>query len=58
MSEAVICAVARTPVGRYRGSLSNNSAVDLGILTVRELMRRAGISPSSGIVDEVIFGQV
>ncbi len=58
MSEAVICAVARTPVGRYRGSLSKKSAVDLGILAAKELMRRLGINPSSGIVDEVIFGQV
>jgi len=58
MSEVVICAVARTPVGRYRGSLAENSAIGLGILTVKELLRRADINPSSGIVDEVLFGQV
>ena len=58
MPEVVICAVARTPVGRYRGSLSEHSAVELGILTVQELLRRAKIDASSGIVDEVLFGQV
>ena len=58
MSEVVICAVARTPVGRYRGSLAENSAIGLGILTVKELLRRADINPSSGLVDEVLFGQV
>ncbi len=58
MTEPVICAVARTPVGRYRGALRNFSAVELGSLAVSELLERAGIEPSSGIVDEVLFGQV
>ena len=58
MPEVVICAVARTPVGRYRGKLSGHSAVQLGVLTVQELLRRAEIDASSGIVDEVLFGQV
>jgi acetyl-CoA C-acetyltransferase len=34
------------------------SAVELGILSVKELLNRAGIEPSTGVVDEVIFGQV
>jgi len=58
MSEAVICAVARTPVGRFRGALREHSAVDLGVMAVSELLRRAGIAAESGLVDEVIFGQV
>ncbi len=56
--KAVICAVARTPIGKFMGALSSMSAVDLGALTVRELLVRAGIDPTSGIVDEVLFGQV
>ena len=40
------------------GSLSGFTAVELGILTVKELCQRAGIDPASGIIDEVIFGQV
>ena len=58
MSDVVICAVARTPVGRYRGSLSDRSAVELGIHTVKGLLARANINPESGIIDEVLFGQV
>jgi len=58
MPEAVICAVARTPVGRFRGALREHSAVDLGVMAVTELLSRAGIDAGSGLVDEVIFGQV
>lgn len=58
MGEPVICAVARTPVGKYRGGLRNYSAVQLGSIAVRELIERAGIDPARGIVEEVIFGQV
>ncbi|HJM68177.1 MAG TPA: thiolase family protein [Candidatus Thalassarchaeaceae archaeon] len=58
MPEVVICAVARTPVGRYRGSLADRSAVELGIHVVKGLLARAEIDPASGIIDEVLFGQV
>ena len=58
MPVPVICAYARTPVGKFRGSLSNYSAVDLGILAVKELLERAGINPGMGIVDQVYMGQV
>ena len=58
MSDVVICAVARTPVGRYRGALADRSAVELGIHAVKGLLARANIDPTSGIVDEVLFGQV
>jgi len=56
--KAVICAVARTPIGKFMGALSSLSAVELGVLTVKELLSRAGIDPASGVVDEVLFGQV
>ena len=56
--KVAICAVARTPIGKFLGSLSGFTAVDLGVLTVKELCKRAGIDSNSGIVDEVIFGQV
>lgn len=56
--DVVICAVARTPVGRFRGALREYSAVELGVLAVKELLRRAGIEPESGVVDELLFGQV
>ena len=55
---AVICGVARTPIGRFMGSLASMSSVDLGVATVKELCQRVGFDPSSGIVDEVLMGQV
>ncbi len=58
MTVPVICAFARTPVGKFRGSLSGFSAVELGTLAVEELLNRAGIDPSSGLIDQVYMGQV
>jgi acetyl-CoA C-acetyltransferase len=40
------------------GALSGFTAVELGVLAVGEVCRRAGLDPSSGVIDEVIFGQV
>jgi len=57
-TEVVICGFARTPIGKYRGALKNYSAIELGILTVKELLSRTKINPESGFVDELIFGQV
>ena len=58
MPDAVICAYARTPFGKYKGALSKYSAVELGTLAVEELLKRAEIDPSSGLVDQVYMGQV
>ena len=58
MARVVICGVARTPIGKFRGSLSNLTAVELGIRSVKELLSRCNIDPSSGVIDEVLFGQV
>ncbi|MAK77933.1 MAG: acetyl-CoA C-acyltransferase [Euryarchaeota archaeon] len=57
-SKVVICAVARTPIGKFMGAYRSLSAVELGVQTVKEVMLRAGIDASSGIIDEVIIGQV
>ena len=40
------------------GSYATMSAVDLGVLAVKELLSRANVDPSSGVIDEVLFGQV
>ena len=58
MARVVICGVARTPIGKFRGSLSNLTAVELGTRSVKELLSRCNIDPSSGVIDEVLFGQV
>jgi len=58
MPRVAICGVARTPIGKFRGSLSNLTAVELGIRSVSELLSRCKINPTSGVIDEVLFGQV
>ncbi len=58
MEEPVICAIARTPVGKYRGALRAYSATQLGAMAVEELLSRVAIEPSSGIVEEVLMGLV
>src|SRR5689334_17608945 len=54
--EAVIISAARTPVGKFLGSLKDFSATDLGAIAVREAVRRARVPPED--VDEVIMGCV
>jgi len=54
--EVVIVSAVRTPVGKFQGSLSEFSAVDLGAMVVREAVRRAAIAPES--VDDCIMGCV
>ena len=43
MKETVIISACRTPIGKFQGSLTPLSAVDLGAIAVREAVRRAGI---------------
>jgi acetyl-CoA C-acetyltransferase len=54
--DAVIVSAARTPVGKFLGSLKGFKATELGAIVVRESVRRAGVAPES--VDEVIMGCV
>ena len=56
LNEAVIISAARTPVGKFLGSLKGFSAPELGSIVVRESVKRAGIKPEE--VDEVIMGCV
>jgi acetyl-CoA C-acetyltransferase len=56
MKEAVIVAAARTPIGKFQGSLHSFTAPRLGALAVREAIRRAGIKAEE--VDECIMGCV
>ena len=57
MSEqVVIVGAARTPVGRFGGMFKGTSAVELGVVAVKEALKRAGVEPEQ--VDEVILGNV
>ena len=56
MREIVIASAVRTPVGKFLGSFSNVSAVELGTIAVKEALKRANIKPDQ--VDETYFGCV
>jgi len=56
MKEPVIISACRTAIGKFQGSLTPFSAVDLGAFVVGEAVRRAGIEPT--LVDEIIMGNV
>lgn len=56
MREVVIVSAARTPVGKFMGSLSHLSAVELGAIAVRAAVERATIRPED--VTECIMGCV
>ena len=53
---AVICSIARTPIGRFQGQFSPLIAVDLGGIAIAGALERAGLAPEA--VDEVLFGHV
>jgi acetyl-CoA C-acetyltransferase len=50
----VILEGARTPIGRFLGSLTEVTAVELGTLAATEAMRRSGVEPDR--IDQTIFG--
>ena len=55
---AVIAGYARTPFGKYRGSLSEYSAVQLGTMAISGLLESMEIPPESGVIDGVYMGMV
>jgi acetyl-CoA C-acetyltransferase len=55
MRDAVIVAVARTPIGRaYKGAFNATAGASLGALSLRAAVERAGID--GGEVDDVVWG--
>lgn len=54
--DIVIVAAARTPIGKFGGSLARTPASDLGAIVIQELLRRSGVPADQ--VGEVILGQV
>jgi acetyl-CoA C-acetyltransferase len=55
MENVFVVAGARTPIGRYGGSLKDVAVQDLGALVLSAALARAGLEPEK--VDEVIVGQ-
>ena len=56
MTDIVIAAAARTPVGSFNGSLSSLPASELGVVAIQAALGRAKVAADE--VDEVILGQV
>jgi acetyl-CoA C-acetyltransferase len=56
MTEVVIAAGARTPVGSFNGAFARLPAHDLGSVAIKAALQRAKLDP--GEVSEVILGQV
>ena len=55
-AQPVICAGARTPIGRFGGVLAGLSAVELGGRAIRAALGRAGVPPEA--VEHVVMGHV
>jgi acetyl-CoA C-acetyltransferase len=56
MTDIVIAAAARTPVGSFSGAFASLPAHALGTIALKAAMERAGVRPEE--VDEVILGQI
>ena len=56
--QPVILSAARTPTGRFNGSLSHLTAPELGAIAIRAAVERAGLNAQAGTVDEVLMGNV
>ena len=54
LPEVVIVGAARTPIGRYGGSLRDVHPAELGAAAARAALERAGVAPAD--VDEVLIG--
>src|ERR671928_59002 len=56
MEDIFIVGAARTPIGKFGGTLAKTPATDLGALVIKDVLKRAGVKPEQ--VSEVIMGQV
>jgi acetyl-CoA C-acetyltransferase len=54
MPDVYIVGAARTPIGRYGGTLRDTHPAELGAVAARAAMTRAGLDPAS--IDEVVIG--
>jgi len=56
VSEVVVVAAKRTPIGNFNGGLASLSAHELGAVVIKDLLETTGVEPQH--VQEVILGQV
>ena len=56
MTNIVIASAARTPVGSFNGAFASTPAHELGAMTIKAVLERAGVDAAD--VSETILGQV
>lgn len=56
MTDIVITAAKRTPIGSFLGAFANTPAHELGRIAILAALENAGVAPDE--ISEVIFGQV
>ncbi len=56
MSQSVIVAGRRTPIGKFSGAFASLSAQELGGVAIKAVLEMTGVDPAS--VDAVLMGQV
>ena len=54
--DIVIVSAVRTPIGKFKGTLTPMAAPDLGAVAIRAAVERAGIEPAT--IDEILMGNV
>jgi len=54
LNNVYIVSAARTPIGKFGGSLASLSAADMGVVAAKAAVERAGVRPQQ--VEETIFG--
>jgi acetyl-CoA C-acetyltransferase len=54
LNTVYILSAARTPIGKFGGSLASQSAADMGTVAAKAAMERAGVEPRQ--IEETIFG--
>ena len=54
MQGVYILSAARTPIGKFGGSLVSCTAADMGVVAAKAAIERAGVQPEQ--IDETIFG--
>ena len=54
MPGVYILSAARTPIGKFGGSLASKTAADMGVIAAQAAIERAGVHPDQ--IEETIFG--
>jgi acetyl-CoA C-acetyltransferase len=54
LDNVYIVSAARTPIGKFGGSLASQTAADMGVVAAKAALERAGVQPEQ--IEETIFG--